>query len=118
MCVLPHLIRVCYWGIIPYVLILEFSSYGCLAANAYYRPQLRRWYTFGLALSLSHLINAPYAWSLLKVIMQGDKPEAGEIDKQKVQTALEDFVRMNRLRILLSEVPLMGIVLRGALVAF
>lgn len=112
--VLPHLIRVCYWGIIPFVLVLEFSSYGCIAANIYYRTSLRGWYAFGLACSLSHLVNAPYAWSLLKVIMNGDKP-ADKTEKQEMRDALKDFVHMNRLRIFLTELPLLCIVLKGAL---
>ncbi|KAI1464436.1 uncharacterized protein F4812DRAFT_443401 [Daldinia caldariorum] len=112
--VLPHLVRVCFWGIIPFVLVLEFSSYGCIAANIYYCTSLRGWYAFGLAFSLSHLVNAPYAWSLLKVIMNGDATTE-KTEKQELRDALKNFVRMNQLRIFLTELPLMGIVHRGAL---
>ncbi|KAI0162090.1 hypothetical protein GGR57DRAFT_453113 [Xylariaceae sp. FL1272] len=112
--VLPHLVRTCFWGIIPYVLILEFSSHGVISANMYYRTEHRRMYGLGLACSLSHLVNAPYSWGLLKVIMNGDKP-VQNIERRMLKAALQDFVRMNRLRILLSEVPLMIIVLVGAL---
>ncbi|GAP85177.1 hypothetical protein SAMD00023353_2201140 [Rosellinia necatrix] len=113
--VLPHLIRVCFWGIIPLVLVLEFASYGCLAANIIHRPHLRGWYSVGFACSISHLVNAPYAWNLLQTMMNGDAT-VEDTDKPELRTALNDFVRMNRLRVFLTEVPLMAIAIRGALV--
>lgn len=46
--------------------------------------------------------------------MDGDAT-VEKTERQELRDALKNFVRMNRLRLLLTELPLMGIVLNGAL---
>lgn len=120
---LAHVMRAYVRGALPLIIALEFSAYGVFAANAYYQVSpLWRWYAAGLAAFLTHLANAPYSWRRLNAIRYGDGEEDGKrAGKEGRRTAtaqgaaLEEFVRMNRLRLLLTEVPLMVIAVAGAL---
>ncbi|RYP45622.1 hypothetical protein DL768_008059 [Monosporascus sp. mg162] len=107
-----HVMREYIQGALPLVIALEFASYGCFAANVYYRLPQWKWYGFGLVCSLTHLVNAPYSWKLLTAIKRGDEVTAKKEGKPvKTTAALEEFVRMNKLRLILTELPLMAIVI-------
>ncbi|KAI1100050.1 hypothetical protein F4804DRAFT_58501 [Jackrogersella minutella] len=113
--VLPHMLRSYVQGALPIIIVLEFVSYGAFAANVYYRLPLWKWYAGGLVCFLSHLFNAPYSWKLLTAIMQADEGAHKE-EKQDIRPTLEKFVRMNKLRLILTELPLICIVLGGSLI--
>lgn len=105
-------------GALPLIIVLEFSAYGVFAANIYYRVPLWKWYAIGLACFLTHLANAPYSWRRLQEIQHGEVhvAAAGKEGKRSAQwDALEEFVRMSKLRLILTEVPLMVIATAGAL---
>lgn len=113
--VLAHVMRAYVHGALPVIIALEFTAYGCFAANVYYRVRLWQWYGVGLACFLSHLANAPYSWKRLAAIRYGEDDPAGRDGKTAQRAALEEFVRMNKLRLVLTELPLMAIAIAGAL---
>lgn len=115
---LSHVMRAYVRGALPLIIVLEFSAYGVFAANVYYRVTFWKWYAVGLTCFLTHLANAPYSWRRLQAIQYGglDGAAAGKEGKQSAQgDALEEFVRMNKLRLILTELPLMVIAIAGAL---
>ena len=91
-------------GILPFVVSLEFKSYATLAANIWLSKCVWGWYAGGLLFSIVHLFNAPYAWKLLLRLQ--DQEEA-----QSRQNALRAFLRMNMLRILITDIPLIVFVI-------
>ncbi|GME22842.1 hypothetical protein VPNG_00188 [Neofusicoccum parvum] len=106
--VLPHTMRRYVRGVLPFVIALEAAAQSCMAAVVWQRGPLWRWYAVGLAGFFVHLANAPYAWRLLTAI-RDDEAKAGRPE------ALARFVRMNKLRLVGTEVPLLVIVVWGAL---
>jgi hypothetical protein len=86
-------------GVLPFVISLEFTSYISFAANIWFNRSVWGWYAGGLLLSIIHLFNAPYSWRLLSRLQD----EEGSLDRQGTLTA---FLRMNFLRILATDIPL------------
>lgn len=115
---LAHVMQAYVRGALPLIIVLEFSAYFVFAANVYYRVPLWKWYAIGLACFLTHLANAPYSWRRLQAIQYGESAAAAaeKEGKKSVQSdALEEFVRMSKLRMILTELPLMVIAIAGAL---
>ncbi|ROW17982.1 hypothetical protein VPNG_00188 [Cytospora leucostoma] len=113
--VLAHVMREYVQGVLPVMLAMDFLAYGCFAANVYYRVRLWRWYGVGLVFFLSHLANAPYSWKRLVAIQYGEDGTAEKDGKTAQRDALEEFVRMNKMRLVLTELPLLAIAVAGAL---
>ncbi|KAF2431633.1 hypothetical protein EJ08DRAFT_171801 [Tothia fuscella] len=97
---LPSTMKSYLDGILPFVVSLEFTSYATLAANIWFTRSAWGWYAGGLLLSIVHLFNAPYAWKLLSRL------QSEEEDSLDRQGTLRAFLRMNLLRILVTDVPL------------
>ncbi|KAI0486476.1 hypothetical protein F4859DRAFT_371565 [Xylaria cf. heliscus] len=112
--VAPHVMRKYVQGALPVIIVLEFSSYGILGWNVYQRLPLWKWYAVGLLCFLSHLVNAPYSWRLITTIMKGDE-ETEKQEKKELSAALDRFLLMTKLRLIFTELPLMCIVVSGAL---
>ncbi|KAI0539810.1 hypothetical protein GGR58DRAFT_499851 [Xylaria digitata] len=110
----PHVMRKYVQGALPIIIVLEFTSYGTLGWNVYHRLPLWKWYAVGLLCFLSHLVNAPYSWSLITTIMKGDE-ETEKHEKKDFSAAFDRFLLMTKLRLVFTELPVLCIVLSGAL---
>ncbi|KAJ2995827.1 hypothetical protein NUW58_g1157 [Xylaria curta] len=112
--VAPHVMRKYVQGALPIIIVLEFTSYGTLGWNVYHRLPMWKWYSVGLLCFLSHLVNAPYSWRLITMIMKGDE-ETEKHEKKELSAALDKFLFMTKLRLVFTEFPLLFIVVSGAL---
>ncbi|KAI1810345.1 hypothetical protein GGS20DRAFT_205780 [Poronia punctata] len=110
----PHVMRKYVQGALPVIILLEFTSYFTLGWNVYHRVPMWKGYAVGLVCFLSHLVNAPFSWGLITTIMKSDEEQEKQ-GKMDLSAALDRFLFMTKLRLVFTELPLIYIVVSGAL---